>query len=157
MFAKGVSDDYLKKFGQKKYLERVAGGAKNVGTPNNYYNRKQTIKRYWDFKIAFKVLADLQKFEIPEENCWAKFYISMPESWSKKKKKEKQFTIHKSMPDEDNLWKSVKDSMLVKDEKIGDARVSKFWYDGKSFIEITLGELPIANGYTKYVREDKIK
>lgn len=158
MFAKNVSDEYLKSFGSRKYLERVAKGSKNPGTPNNYYNRKQTIKRYWDFKLAIKAIADLEKFEMPTENVWTKFFLPMPKSWGKKKRKQLCFTLVEGAGDTDNYYKALTDSLLSEDKKISDFRASKFYYDGaKGFIEITVGELPPANGYTKYVREDKIK
>lgn len=157
LFSKSVEDEYLKKYGQKKYLERVAKGSKNPGTPNAYYNRKKTIKRYWDYKVSLKTLADLQNFEMPESGSWIRFYLPIPKSWSKKKQKEKCFTLVNSGADLDNILKGFLDSILTEDKAIADVRVSKFYYSGAGFIEVTLGELPVANGYTRIHRDDKIK
>lgn len=157
MFAPTILDSYLKNFGLKKYNERVLKGSKNPGTPNNYYNRKQTIKRYWDYKRKLKELADEQKFIMPIEGAFVKFFIPMPPSWSKKKKAEKCFTLCTSAADIDNYIKGFFDSLMVQDKMIADYRAAKFYYEGTGFIEITIGELPPAIGYSKIIREDKIK
>ncbi len=157
MFANGVTDEYLIKFGKKKYEERVAKGSKNPGTPNNYINRKKTIQKYWDYKRALKLLADEQKFIMPASGAWLRFFISIPRSWGKKKKLQKCFTLHDSRPDCDNFCKGIFDSLMGEDKAISDFRASKLWYDGPGYIEITIGELSPVNGYSKYVIEDKIK
>jgi Holliday junction resolvase RusA-like endonuclease len=157
MFAQSIDADYLKKFGLKKYNERIAKGSKNPGTPLNYYNRKKRIQKYWDYKRALKALADEQKFVMPTEGAWLKFFISTPSSWGKKKKLEKSFTLHDARPDCDNFCKAAMDSLMGEDKAISDFRASKLWYDGPGYIEITIGELSPVNGYSKYVREDKIK
>lgn len=157
MFAPTVSDDYLKKFGLKKYNERVAKGSKNPGTPLNYYNRKKRIQRYWDYKRALKALADEQNFVMPQEGSWWKFFIPMPKSWSKKKRNEKCFTLMQEKPDVDNFSKAAFDSLMGEDKAISDFRATKFYYDGSGHLEITIGELPPAKGYSDFKREDKIK
>lgn len=157
MFAPDVTEEYLISFGKKKYDERVAKKRKNPGTPNNYLNRKRTIEKYWDYKRKLRELADEQRFIMPPTGCWLRFFISMPKSWTKKKKLEKLFTPHTSHPDVDNCAKAVMDSLMKEDKMIADYRVTKLWYDGTGFIEITWGELPHASGYGKIIREDKIK
>lgn len=156
MFAEGVTEDYLKSFGMKKYLERVAKKSKNPGTPMNYYNRKKRIQKYWDYKRALKALADEQKFEMPTEGGWIKMFWQMPKSWSKRKKNEKNFTAMPQNPDVDNAIKGIFDSLMTEDKAITDFRASKFYYSGSGFIEITLGELPPAVGYSKF-EKDNIK
>lgn len=157
MFAPGIDETYLREFGEKKYLQRVAKKSKNPGTPNNYINRKNRILKYWDYKRALKELADEQKFVMPKEGGFIRFYIGMPKSWSKKKKNEKCFTLMSEKPDLDNMIKGILDSLMPEDKSITDFRASKFYYSGSGYIEITIGELPPAIGYTKYVIEDKIK
>lgn len=150
-------DEYLKSFGMKKYLERIAKGSKNPGTPLNYYNRKKRIQKYWDYKRALKILADEQDFVMPTFGSWVKFFLPMPRSWGKKKRDEKCFTLMGSKPDVDNMMKGFLDSLMLEDESICDFRVSKFYYSGTGHIEITIGELPPAKGYASFQREDKIK
>lgn len=157
MMAEGITDEYLKQFGKKKYDERVLKGAKNPGTPNNYYNRKKVIQRYWEYKRSLKLLSDLEKVELCGKCLWLKFFLPMPASWSKKKRNKMCFELHESRPDADNCAKAVFDALLKEDNIISDFRVTKFWIDTKGFIEITVGELQPAIGYTKYVHQDKIK
>lgn len=157
MFSPMVTDQYLLDFGLKKYNERVEKGSKNPGTPNNYYNRKKVIERYWNYKKRLKEISIEEKFVMPFTGAWIKFYIGMPESWNKKKRIEKLFTPHTSNPDIDNLVKAFFDSVLKEDKIISDYRASKVWYDGAGLVEITLGELPRWEGFTKIIREDKIK
>lgn len=157
LFGEGVTDDYLINFGTKKYNEKVLAGKKNPGSANSYYNRKYAIKKYFDYKRALKEQAERQNFIMPKKNGWVRFYLPMPPSWSDKKKSRMCFELHESKPDADNLIKSLKDSLLSKDQTIADYRGSKFWYSGVGHIEITIGELPPAKGYTSFQREDKIK
>jgi len=155
---KPVSDEYLKELGLRKHKEEVAKGVKNPITPNAYFNRRNTIKKYWDYKIALKAIADLEKFEVPKVGGWFKFYMPIAKGASKKKRAEMCFELHTQMPDSDNMIKAFFDSLLSKDALISDYRSTKYWVDGRGFIEVTVGELPIAKGYTKMIhRDDKIK
>jgi len=156
MMNETITDEYLVAFGTKKYNEAIASGKETTRRPNDYLNRKNTIKRYFDYKRALKAEAIKQGFVIPEENVWFRFFIKMPESWSKKKKNKMRFEQHKSRPDIDNISKGIFDSLLIQDMALSDYRASKFWAD-VGFIEIEVGGLSPAKGYHKYEREDKIK
>lgn len=152
------TDEYLLQFGKKKYDQRVAEKRKHIGSPNDYLYRRNAIKKYFDYKRALQEEAIKRKFVIPDENVFFRFYIPMPPSWSKKKRNEKCFTLHKSRPDLDNIIKGCFDSLLKEDKAQADYRAAKFWYDGKEgFIEIEVGGLVPAKGYSKFEREDKIK
>jgi Holliday junction resolvase RusA-like endonuclease len=158
------TDEYLIGYGKKArlnaQLRQKAEPTKKISIPSEmkWYNRKWEIKRYWDYKIALREEAERQKFVMPQQEAWLKFYIPMPQSWSEAKKARMCFTKHCSKPDKDNLEKAFLDSLVGKqDNKIADSRVSKFWYSGTGHIEITVGELPPAIGYTKITREEKIK
>lgn len=157
MLSPQVTDEYLKEFGRKKYEERVANGSKNPGTPNNYYNRKKLIQKYFDYKRALKKLAELERVELSGKQIWAKFYFQMPDSWSKKKKNKMCFELHESRPDADNCYKALMDGILKEDKIISDFRATKFWTDTKGFIEITVGEMDEPKGYHRIIHADKIK
>lgn len=165
LMATDITDERLIEIGTKKYNERVEKNKSrskdnqvSVGSPNAYLSRRNTIKRYFDYKRDLYEEAKKKKFEIPPNGAWFKFYIPMPKSWSKKKKRELCFEPCPSKPDCDNLCKGLFDALLPKrDELITDYRASKFWYDGPGHIEITLGELTPAIGYTKYIFEDNLK
>lgn len=156
-------DEELIAYGKRQRLiklaEQQANPKKIITIPSEmkWYNRKWEIKRYWDYKDALKFEAARQKFEIPTKEFWAKFYIPMPKSWSAKKKERMCFVLHESKPDSDNLIKAMFDALRKKDQVISDYRASKFWIDAPGHIEITVGELPPAIGYTKITREEKIK
>lgn len=148
---------YLKDLGMKMYLGRVAAGSKRPGSPDSYNQRKAIIKRYWDYKNAVKILGDAQRFQMPKSGAWLKFYMPMPKSWGKKKRNDLCFTCHEQTPDIDNLVKAIFDSLMIQDKQINDYRASKFWYNGiKGFIEVTLGELPPALGYTSVRWENNL-
>lgn len=150
------SDDDLIEFGKKKNLEDIARGAERPRHPNHYVNKRNRIQRYWDYKKALKAVADIEGFVMPKKGAWVKFYVPMPKSWSDKKKKEMDFQDNEQTPDADNFYKAFADSLMKQDKTISDYRASKFWYSGKGHIEITLGELPPAVGYTKHIFRDKI-
>lgn len=156
MMSESITDEYLVSFGTKKYNEAIATSKETSRSPNDYLNRKNTIKRYFDYKRALKAEAIKQGFIIPEENVWFRFFIPMPKSWSNKKKNQKRFEQHKSRPDIDNISKGIFDSLLIQDMALSDYRASKFWADN-GFIEIEVGGLAPAKGYHKYEQEDKIK
>lgn len=156
------TDEKLIAYGRKakkiKTALQKANPKKKITIPSEmkWYNRKWEIKRYWDYKDLLKVEAKRQKFEMPKKECWVKFYIPMPPSWSAKKKARMCFELHEPRPDADNLMKAFKDGLMKSDSAIADYRTSKFWIDGPGHIEITVGELPVATGYTKIIREEKI-
>lgn len=149
MFDPRIKDSDLLDYGRKKTPTK----------PAFFLNKKKKILKYWDWKRAVKLLATLQKFDMPESGAYIKFFIPMPVSWSQKKKNERCFKLHQQTPDADNLVKALLDGLMAQDCRICDYRVSKFWYDGKGHIEITTGELTEANGYQKFkfTAKDEIK
>lgn len=151
-----IDDEYLRKFGEKKNKEGVEKGLKCPTHPNHYVNRKRHIQKYWDYKKSLRAVAEIENFVMPHQGAWVKFYIPMPESWSQKKKNLMEFQGNEQTPDVDNFFKAFIDSLMKQDKSITDFRASKFWYSGRGHIEITLGELPEARGYTKHVYKDKI-
>lgn len=157
MLSETMTDEYLIAFGTKKYNERVEAKKKTLGSPNDYLNRKNSIKKYFDYKRSLKEEADKQGLKFPEAGAWIRFYLPMPKSWSKKKRNKNCYELHTSKPDADNIFKALADSLFKQDQGISDYRVSKFWYDGSGYIEIETGSLQPAIGYRKYEREDKIK
>lgn len=99
--------------------------------------RKRQLEKYNRYKVALREEAARVGFEMPVCGIWIKFYMPMPQSWSKKKKTQMNFGPKQSMPDLSNLIKAFEDSLLKQDNVIWDYRVSKFWYDScKGYIEI---------------------
>lgn len=161
MFAGSVTDKYLLAFGAKKRQRQIDEGKdpKKAIKANAYYNRKQYVLRYYEYKRKVRELflkSGLSKF--PEDNVSFRFFIPMPTSWGKKKRNEHCFEKHQNVPDASNFHKALEDACSDKDRRNWDYRASKFWIDLKEgYIEIEVGGLPEAKGYSPYVREDKIK
>jgi Holliday junction resolvase RusA-like endonuclease len=80
------------------------------------------VERYRGFKDQCRI----HKVEL-YERMEVKFFIQIPDSWSKKKKKEHHLQPHRQRPDLDNLQKSLQDSVLQEDCRIHEVRASKVW------------------------------
>ena len=65
------------------------------------------------------------------------FRISMPKSWSKKKRDLMRGKPHQETPDLDNLLKAVNDALLEQDKIIYQISATKLWSD--------IGEIIIIN------------
>lgn len=103
------------------------------------YKRKKQLEKYNAYKEELRTEAARMGFIMPLTGSWIKFYMPMPQSWSKKKRIRMNFEPKQSMPDLDNLIKAFKDSILKQDKAISDYRASKFWYNSiKGYIEIVL-------------------
>lgn len=76
---------------------------------------------YWDYTIQF--------------------HFAMPQSWSEKKKKEKDWTPHDSTPDIDNIFKAFSDTVFywewTRDKEIWNLSASKHWGKEDKIIFIT--------------------
>ena len=57
------------------------------------------------------------------------FYLSMPKSWSKKKRDLMRGQRHQEVPDLDNLIKAVNDALLEQDKITFQIQASKWWAD----------------------------
>lgn len=87
------------------------------------------MERYNNYKIALLAEAKHKKFSIPPAGLSITFYIPVPKSWSKKKKKLHHGVYCQSTPDIDNLAKAFFDSMLTEDKHIANVTLTKRWVD----------------------------
>ena len=88
------------------------------------------LERYNDYKLSLSALAKQQHFTFPEQGASIIFFIPVPKSWSKKKKKLYHGTLHQSKPDLDNLMKAMIDSLLSEDKIIAHyGELCKVWVD----------------------------
>ena len=100
-------------------------------TQSDKWKIRSRVKRYWDFKYRIRNL----KISIPDSGSHIIFYIPMPESWSKKKKKCMVYEFHQSIPDVDNLLKGLLDAVFDNDSHIYDVRVTKRWgWEGRIIV-----------------------
>lgn len=104
--------------------------------------RLERIEKYNNYKIELLAEAKRKNFDFPPQGACITFYIPVPKSWSKKKKKQYHGKIHQSTPDLSNLLKAAEDALLLEDKYIGHyGELCKRWVDFESgWIEITIKE-----------------
>lgn len=158
MFNEKITWEYLLKCGKKKRMRQILEGKKKLVGENCFVARKKYILTYLDYKRDLRKLFYEQLSEYPTNNVWLKFYVPMPKSWSKKKRKELCFMPHEQTADASNLHKAFEDACCDQDKANWDYRVTKFWVDmPNGFIEVHVNAMPPAVGYTKVEREDIIR
>lgn len=101
-------------------------------TQSDRWKKRPCVLRYFEFKDKVREL----DITIPESNFHVIFWIEMPKSWSKKKKKEMAGNPHQQRPDKDNLEKSLFDAILDEDCRVWDSRTTKRWSTGAPHITI---------------------
>lgn len=104
--------------------------------------RRPRVQRYFDFRDALRLQVTTQTGgelpQFPDEMVWRAF-ITMPESWSKKKKAEMAGKPHRAKPDRDNIDKAIGDALFTEDSGIWKGAQEKFWCKlGEARIELTL-------------------
>lgn len=87
------------------------------------------LEKYNQYKIDLGAEAKRKKFTMPPAGASITFFIPVPPSWSKKKKKQYHGTFHQSTPDIDNLLKAFSDSLMAEDKQIAHLEVQKRWVD----------------------------
>jgi Holliday junction resolvase RusA-like endonuclease len=98
------------------------------------------LEKYNQYKVDLLAEAKRKNFTMPPQGASIIFFIPVPSSWSKKKKKQYHGKFHQSKPDLDNLLKSFGDSLISEDKYIAHyGELSKRWVDFDSgWIEITI-------------------
>lgn len=94
-------------------------------TQGDKWKKRPVVLRYY----AFKEQCRLNRVVVPESGATVTFYISMPKSWTKKKKKEMKGEAHQQKPDIDNLIKALLDAVYDDDSCVWDIRARKVWSD----------------------------
>lgn len=90
--------------------------------------RLKRLERYNEYKISLAALAKERHFSFPEQGACITFFIPVPRSWSKKKKKLYHGTLHQAKPDLDNLLKAMTDSLVGEDKVIAHyGELCKVW------------------------------
>lgn len=74
------------------------------------WGKRDVVQRYWAFKKEVRAL----RIDV-ENGDGIQFTIPMPESWSKKKKREMEGQPHQQTPDIDNLLKALLDAIYDDD------------------------------------------
>lgn len=82
--------------------------------------------RYYEYANALRELAASQGYIVPGKLS-VKFYITMPKSWSNKKRVLKSGKPHEQRPDIDNLLKAFLDALCEEDSYVYAVRAEKWW------------------------------
>lgn len=90
------------------------------------WSGREVVARYWKYKDDLNMLARSKKYT-PSYTLDIKFFISMPKSWSEKKKKRMEGNYHLLKPDFDNLVKAFTDCLMDNDSGLHDVRIRKYW------------------------------
>ena len=94
----------------KEYARKTA--------PSYTRQRKYLIAQYDVVKELSRLAAE-QEFIMPEDDFAVVCMMPMPRTWTKKKKLEMAYQLHKSKPDADNAIKLLIDTMFKKDSASG--------------------------------------
>ncbi len=107
----------------------------NPNHPDPRKAQRPAVTQWFAFQRILQALAYNARYKITDR-IDVVFFLPMPDSWSKKKKREMLGKPHQSKPDADNLMKAFKDSLAINDEQIWDERSRKFWGDKGSIMVI---------------------
>lgn len=108
--------------------------------------RKKRLEKYNDYKSSLYELAKLNKFDMPPNGLCISFFIPIPKTWKKWKKKLMHFKPHQQKPDLSNLLKAFEDSLVTDDSFIYHyGGLAKYWVDFEvGWIELTYNEEEVA-------------
>lgn len=108
--------------------------AKPRMTQRDRWAKRPAVVRYHEFCDELRLRWGNQ--EVPEKVS-IKFYLPMPKSWSKKKRKEMVWKPHQQRPDVDNLVKAFLDALCEEDSYIYGVRAEKYWSDDEGQIWVS--------------------
>lgn len=91
-------------------------------TRSDKWNKRPCVLRYFAFRDEIKL-----KKVTYESGQHVVFHIPMPDSWSKKKKAEMEGKPHMQVPDCDNFFKGMTDSIFDDDSHIWKISAEKRW------------------------------
>lgn len=88
------------------------------------------LEKYNNYKVNLLAECKRHGFKMPSQGASICFYVPVPRSWSKKKKKQYHGTLHQSKPDLSNLLKAMEDAICEEDKYIAHyGEISKRWVD----------------------------
>lgn len=94
-------------------------------TQRDSWAKRDCVMRYFAYRDECKILG----VDVPEAGAKITFYMPMPKSWSKKKKRNMLGEPHRQKPDVDNLLKGLLDAVYGEDSVVWDIWVRKVWSD----------------------------
>lgn len=113
----------------RTYRFEIEPVAKPRMTSSDKWKKRTATDRYWLYKDHLRLRANMLGIEtLPTVINAIDFYLTMPKSWSKKKRKAMNGKLHTQKPDLDNLLKGIQDALCKEDSHIAQInRLSKTW------------------------------
>lgn len=105
-------------------LYPIAPVAKPRMTQRDKWQQRPAVLKYRKFKDAVRQAG----LTVPPK-LHVTFYVPVPTSWSKRKRREMLFTPHQQRPDIDNFIKALLDACLEDDAHIWSITATKLWAD----------------------------
>ena len=113
--AQKIEDSYKIGYDKKGYPYWVRvlknGKEKTLRSKPNHVRTRKYLLKYFEYKEALKAHAESIGFIMPQDAFFMWFFMPMPKSWTKKKKAEMAYKLHKNKKDTDNLSKGIKDAL----------------------------------------------
>lgn len=99
---------------------------------------RQTRRDKWQQRpcvMKYRAFADEVRYAgvTIQDTVSVTFYLPMPISWSKRKRKKMNGTAHQQKPDIDNLVKALLDAVLSDDSHVYSVKAEKYWSDKPGF------------------------
>lgn len=135
-------------------MKKDAEYLKKTGKKGTLLYAKNRELRYKNYKFELKKMAENSNFVMPEDAFAIWFLFPVTKSWTKKKKKEMEWQLHKIQLDLDNLTKGFFDSIMPKalrflgqkggndDRKISSFCAFKLWCPENMSARIYIAEYP---------------
>lgn len=120
---------------------RKDGKTVTLRSKPNYVRTKRYLDKYFEYKEKLQVIAAKTGFTMPQDAFFMWFFMPMPKTWTKKKKAQMAFKMHKNKKDTDNLSKGIKDALcprksnfLTTQKKGIDDRIISSYANAKIYI-----------------------
>lgn len=109
-----------------EYRIDIEPNTKPRQTRSDKWNERPCVMRYRAFadELRYKVAASGYRVGKVLD---IQFIITMPNSWSVKKKAAYNGLPHETTPDIDNLLKAFMDALMAQDKKVHTVTASKIW------------------------------
>lgn len=97
----------------KTYWQKISktGKVKTLSSRPNFVRTKRYLDKYFKYKDDLREHGQKIGFIMPQDAFFMWFFMPMPKTWTKKKKRAMAFKLHKNKKDTDNLSKAIKDSL----------------------------------------------
>lgn len=98
--------------GRKIWVKLLKNGkTKTLRSKPNYVRVKRYLEKYLSYKDSLREHGEKVGFIMPQDAFFMWFFMPMPKTWTKKKKEQMAFRLHKNKKDTDNLSKAIKDAL----------------------------------------------